>query len=130
MLELPFLNEIKTKENKTLTNKKISIVHLNKHSLKSKDITSFLPEEVYMHILRFLTPKELARGISLVNKKNQQLWNQAVHTFEVQGNLRKLKEDDLVKIIKSFNYLENLNFCNTGSSDDFQLTGNLKNNIR
>jgi hypothetical protein len=120
MLALPFLNEIKgnTKTTSpTISNKKVAIVHYNQ---KSKDITTILPEEVYMHILRYLSPKQLARGIALTNKKNSQLWKQAVYSFEVQGNLRKLSEDKIVKIIKSFNFLEHLNFCNTGSSDDYQ----------
>jgi hypothetical protein len=122
---LPFLNEVLTyhKTNQKQNKKSVSIIHLNNEKIKKINNTiSVLPEEVYLYLLRFLSAKELARTIALLNKKNNFLWTQAVHTFEVQGILRKFKEDNVVKVIKRFDRLENLNFCNTGSSDDFQLT--------
>ena len=38
------------------------------------------------------------------------------------GVLRKLKEDDFVKFVRKFSCLEVLDLCNTGSSEDFQIT--------
>ncbi|KAG2389414.1 hypothetical protein C9374_013974 [Naegleria lovaniensis] len=81
-----------------------------------------LPDELIIKIFQYIPVVYLARDVAAVCKRFAVLWIRGVHTVQVAGALRKLKEDDFVKFVRKFAFLEVLDLCNTGSSEDFQIT--------
>jgi hypothetical protein len=81
-----------------------------------------LPDEIIISIFRYLSPQDLARAVSTVNKRCGYLWPLSVQCFNLKGKIRKMNEEAFVKIFRKFVRLESFDIQNSGSSDDFQLT--------
>lgn len=77
-----------------------------------------VPDELLLYVFHFVPLELLARNVSLVSRRFAVLWVQGVVNVRVEGKLRKLKEDDLIRVVRKFVRLESLDLANAGSSED------------
>lgn len=96
---IKFPKIIQTPQNSILK-KETTKSKLKRISQAKPDCFTEVPDEIIIYIFKFLSPQELGRTVSLVCRRFTFLWPLGVHTFELKGRIRKMKEDDFIKIFK------------------------------
>lgn len=84
----------------SLFKKKETKTKIKRKSQAKPDCFTYVPDELLIYIFSFLSPQELGRTVSLVNRRFTFLWPLGVQTFELKGRIRKMKEDDFIKVFK------------------------------
>jgi hypothetical protein len=67
---------------------------------KKKNALTKVPDELLIYIFRFLSAQELSHGVALTCKRTGILWLLSVQNFKISGKIRKLKEDNVISVIK------------------------------